>query len=280
MPYHVINTWQASDHRDVNGNYVHIKGRSGGLLSFILTLFGLSPTIELTVNDSMIMCKSGAANGMEERHTPLEHICSTNYGVMLPWLLSVFLGIVAAGVTALICKSQNVDSTVSFVFAGPIVGIIIWFIVYFLFRTYTVGFSDVSGHSFQLFFSPASLLDGTSVNQELARTTCAVIQQCISMRHSGQSAVLPASSPDDATGVAPQSISGIPAIPPPPPPIMPAVKLYYYASSDLKPQGPLSFADLLSLAKTGAIGPTTKVIAEGDAQWQSWESLQVQSGVE
>ena len=45
---------------------------------------------------------------------------------------------------------------------------------------------------------------------------------------------------------------------------------YYYANTEKKPTGPVSFADLQKLATAGAITASTPVIREGSPSWSTW----------
>lgn len=45
---------------------------------------------------------------------------------------------------------------------------------------------------------------------------------------------------------------------------------YYYANSEKKPTGPVSFADLQKLAASGVITASTPVIREGAPSWSTW----------
>lgn len=45
---------------------------------------------------------------------------------------------------------------------------------------------------------------------------------------------------------------------------------YYYANTEKKPTGPVSFADLQKLAAAREIGSSTPVIREGTSSWSTW----------
>ncbi len=70
----VIKSWTASDQPDTDGNYVNISGRAGGLVSWVLNLLGISPTVSLIVRDDRIIFQKGSLReGSLNFITPLGH---------------------------------------------------------------------------------------------------------------------------------------------------------------------------------------------------------------
>ena len=90
----VIKSWHASEIPDENGNYVHIAGRTDGLISWIFNLIGISPTVELKVSVGKISFVENSWAGLFECHTPLENVCTTFYGYIKPWKEAFILGVV------------------------------------------------------------------------------------------------------------------------------------------------------------------------------------------
>ena len=83
---YVIKEWFASETPNQNGIYVDITGRKGGLIAFILSLVGIDPVVSLVVDRENVRFKEGSLNGSESWVTPIEKLCSGNYGYAKPFL--------------------------------------------------------------------------------------------------------------------------------------------------------------------------------------------------
>ena len=251
MSAYVIKSWQASETPDANGNYVHITGRTGGLISWIFNLIGISPTVELKVNSDKISFIEGSWSGLVEYHTPVENVCATLYGFTKPWKEAVILGFVLAAATY---------------FLLGIPGILIGIIYYFLNKTLTVGFSDMGGRVSHINFK-RSIIEGHNVDEHSAAEVCRIIQARIQR--------LPASSTSKQTPPPPPTPAR--AMVPPPPPKADSAR-YYYANAKGETKGPFGLGELMALEKSGEIKPETNIIVEGGSEWSTWNTIKTKEG--
>ena len=67
---YVIKSWSASNRMDGDGNYINIEGRAGGILSWILNLLGVSPTVGMKVRADRIIFFEGSLEGTASSLTP------------------------------------------------------------------------------------------------------------------------------------------------------------------------------------------------------------------
>ena len=163
----VIKSWSAASEPDPNGNYVRISGRAGGLISWLLNLLGISPTVSLIVRDDRIIFQKGSLReGSLNVITPLENTCSTVYAFKRPLLEAVVLGVVLGLLTF---------------FSFGIIGIAIAILYYMLNKTLTVGFTDVSGRLHEVPFK-RSVIEGQVIDEAEAARVCEIIQRLVDAR--------------------------------------------------------------------------------------------------
>lgn len=164
MADYVIKSWKLQETPvGVGESNVKIEGRASGLLSWLLSLINVSPTISLTVTDDKITFEKGSLEGSMVYHTPLEKTCSTFYGYTKPWKEALAVGIVCGLLTL-------------FLLAIP--GIIIGILYYYLKKTLTVGYTDIGGHSHAISFQ-RSVIEGQNIDEAAAAKVCAMIQQLV-----------------------------------------------------------------------------------------------------
>ena len=164
MAAYVIKSWKAqTEPIDDSQTYVRIEGRAGGLLSWLLSLVNISPTVSMVVSSDKITFAEGSLSGSLRYLTPLENICATFYGYTKPWKEAVAIGVVIGLIT-------------SFLFGIP--GIIAGIIYYFLNKTLTVGYSDMGGLRNAIHFK-RSLIEGQNIDESEAAKVCAIIQNLV-----------------------------------------------------------------------------------------------------
>ena len=258
MNAYVIKTWHASDETDANGNYIHITGRAGGLISWLFNLLGISPTVELKVSAEQISFVEGSWGGLVQYNTPLENVCATLYGYTKPWKEALIIGLVFGMATF---------------FLMGIPGILIGIIYYFLNKTLTVGFTDMGGRASYINFK-RSIIEGHNVDEQAAAETCRIIQTRVQKVTASQLVPQPRTPTPTPTSNKPPA----PPPPPPPPPVEELRMKYYYADEQSQPKGPFSFVELLAFDKSGAIKPDTNVIAENSSDWIPWSVVKSKEG--
>ena len=187
MATYVIKSWRAADQPDVHGNYVTIIGRKQGIISWLLTLFRIDPTVSITASATRIEFSEASLSGTTNRLIPLPGICSTLYGYHKPWkkALSIFiiLGWLIAGVASAVASAGVAGDHVSVggLFLGLLVGLVFAILYYFLNRTLTLGFVENSGVVSAIQFK-RSVVENQDINQAQAGYVCQLVQFLVEAR--------------------------------------------------------------------------------------------------
>jgi hypothetical protein len=159
---YVIKEWFASDTPNEDGIYVHIKGRKAGLISFALSLVGINPIVSLVVDRENVRFMEGTWHGFQSYVTPIEKICSGNYGYAKPFwgtVIAVVIGV------ALLLPSLGVSLIL-------IVGAIVY---YFFNKTTRIGLAYVSGNSNGFAFK-RSIIEGENIDELAAGRIVSIIE--------------------------------------------------------------------------------------------------------
>ncbi len=162
----VIKSWSANDQADPNGNYVHISGRAGGFVAWLLNLLDISPTVQLVVRGDRIVFQKGSLEGTLNFITPLENTCSTFYAFKRPLKEAVILGVILGALTF---------------FSFGLIGIAIAILYYVLNKTLTIGFTDVGGRVSEIPFK-RSVIEGKNLDETEAARVCDIIQHLVDSR--------------------------------------------------------------------------------------------------
>jgi hypothetical protein len=160
-PY-VIKKWQVSETAGADQNNIEIEGRAGGLLSWLMSKVGISPTVKVEIGAEKIRFAEGSLAGNAHRIIPLESISSTFYGYAKPWkealLIAIVLGIPTFGI-----------------------GVILAIVYYYLNKSMTVGFVEVSGVVNAIAFK-RSVIEGIKVDETQAQQVAELTQRLIDAR--------------------------------------------------------------------------------------------------
>ncbi len=162
----VIKSWSAADQPDAAGNYVNINGRAGGLVSWLLNLLDISPTVHMTVRADKIIFQKGSLEGSLHFLTPLENTCSMFYALKRPLKEAVILGIVLGVATF---------------FTFGILGIAVAILYYVLNKTLTIGFTDTGGRLSEIPFK-RSVIEGQVIDEAEAARVCDIVQRLVDAR--------------------------------------------------------------------------------------------------
>lgn len=154
----VIKKWYAGDKANSNGDFVHLVGREGGLLSWLLSLFKIDPTSEIEIKDNLIKFISTSLAGQEKRIIPLNSITSAYYGYEKPWKMALVLTIILLPVF----------------FIGLIVGPL----YYYLNKNLTVGVVEASGWIGAFSFK-RSIIEGQNIDEDEAYKVIEIIRTLI-----------------------------------------------------------------------------------------------------
>jgi len=173
----VIKSWNITSQAAAGQPYVQIVARKAGLVAYLLSLLGIDATVSFEVTARHVFFGTGSLAGFNRRYVPLNHIASTFYGLSKPWkttvaviVLSLMLGISLIGVGS---RATTVIGTLV-LFGG--VGIAV--AIYFLNKSLTIGFTDVSGLSSGLAFK-TSVIEGQQIDENATEGVIQLIEHLI-----------------------------------------------------------------------------------------------------
>jgi len=186
MAAYVIKSWRASNEPDVHNNYVTIIGRKEGVISWLLALVRIDPTVSITVSATRIEFSEASLSGSVRRLIPLPGVCSTLYGYYKPWRKTVAVFILvtslAASLSSFLALARGNEH---FSFGGLFVALIVGFFLaashYFLNRTLTLGFVENSGVVSAIQFK-RSVVENQDINEAQAGYVCQVVQALVEAR--------------------------------------------------------------------------------------------------
>lgn len=81
---YVVKSWMINANAPVGQPVVEIRGRAPGLMSWLLSLFGIEPTVSLTLTHHTVEISKASVFGRSVRTIPLRQVASTDYGYSKP----------------------------------------------------------------------------------------------------------------------------------------------------------------------------------------------------
>lgn len=168
-PTYVIKEWKVSNQPLAGQPYVHIKGRSPGLISWLLALVGIEPTVSFQVTQDSIIYQQGSLSGSIQRTIPLSQISSTIHGYNKPIAL-IALAIVFGlqGIVAAAATRAPGMALVGLVVAA------VFFVFYFLNKSITVGVIEVAGVANVIRFK-RSVIEGQNIDENAAANVVGIV---------------------------------------------------------------------------------------------------------
>lgn len=174
----VLKEWRAGEKPvDKSGHYVRISGRQAGVIAWVLALLNVDPVTTIRVNTERVEFSQASLSGMASRMIPLEGICSTFYGYHKPWKSSValffFLSWLSVALATVLTRSvpgRLLGTLVALAVCGLVAAL-----YYFLSRTLTLGFVELSGVASAIQFK-RSVIENVDVDEDQARYICEITQ--------------------------------------------------------------------------------------------------------
>jgi hypothetical protein len=158
---HVIKEWFVNETPGSDGVYVRITGREGGVISFLLSLVGIDPTVSLIVDKDNVRFESGSWSGFVMYVTPLEKLCTGGYGYAKPWKTALLIAMLGTFT----------------VYLAPIfwIGAIVY---YFLNKQLMLALYDIGGRAYELDFK-RSVIEGIKVDENEAARVIRIIESLV-----------------------------------------------------------------------------------------------------
>ena len=188
----VIKEWFVSEVPNKDGVYVQIKGREAGIISFLLSLVGIDPTLSLVVDKNNIRSEEGSLSGFWWGITPINNVCAGSYGYGKPWKTALMIGVVGILV-----------GTISFILT-----LLFWigaFAYYFLNKEMELRLHDIGGVSRTKMVFKRSVIEGIRIDENEAARVIRIIEGLITHAALVGGNVLPAAYSPSAQSNAPGS---------------------------------------------------------------------------
>lgn len=158
---YVIKEWFVDETPDSEGVYVRIRGREGGIISFVLSWIGIDPTVTMTVDKGNVRFEKGSWSGFFKRITPMDKLCSGGYGYQKPWKSALVMGLIGIPLIPLLGLGLLV-----------ILGAVVY---YFLNKQLRVEFSEIGGRSEGIVFK-RSVVEGIKVDEADAARVVRILE--------------------------------------------------------------------------------------------------------
>jgi hypothetical protein len=171
MASYVVKSWYADQKVNPYGQYVSIKGRVPGLISWAMSSVGISPTISLECRSNNFIYEIGSWSGKQVKTIPLTKISSVYYGYTKPWkeaLLIGIIGFILGILIALMTKSFASNVVVTLLFWGLAIS------YYILNKDLSIGVCEVGGILSEINFR-RSLIEGVAVDEANAERVHLII---------------------------------------------------------------------------------------------------------
>ena len=169
----VISEWHVANQPNFQGEFVAIRGRAPGFLSWILSLLGVERGIRMVATRDHISFQEGDLGGSSTRIIHLNKICSTYHGYKKPWAEAFVIMFTVAGPLAGILM-EVMDSPVGGVI-GFLAAITCAGLYYALNKRMTIGLVEMSGVPHQIVFK-RSVLEGIDLNEQSSSHASDIIQ--------------------------------------------------------------------------------------------------------
>jgi hypothetical protein len=181
MAVYVIKSWRASDQPDQQRNFVTIIGRRQGIISWLLALFGIDPTVTIRIGEARIEFSEASLSGSVRRLIPLSSVCSSLYGYNKPWRRAVGIAFTLFWAVAVVSTEINRQPSLDILVVALLCSIALALLYYFLNRTLTLGFVENSGVVSAIQFK-RSVVENQDINEHQAGYVCQMTQYLVERR--------------------------------------------------------------------------------------------------
>lgn len=173
----VIQEWRASNEPDADGRFVHIRGRSAGVFSWLLSALSLDEDISVAVFEGRVEFEESSLFGKKRIMIPLSSLSSTEYGYHKPWkgaVIVFFIAVILIAAVLAVNGSNGAASTI----VGLVIGALVSTVFYVLNRSLRLGFLEHSGRASGIQFKK-SIIENMQISEVQAGYVCLLIQSLI-----------------------------------------------------------------------------------------------------
>jgi hypothetical protein len=156
---------------------IELVGRQQGIISFLLTLVGISPITDFRVTPDELCCNSTSLFGRQNQSVPLRAISSIAAGVRKPvgylFVAFIFLVIGVFGGLGVLWREGLYKFLVSFMVCGAFAGVFIW--LYVINKRFFVSVYTQGGPPILLSLKP-NVIEGVPLDLERALQVVKIIR--------------------------------------------------------------------------------------------------------
>lgn len=157
---------------------VEIMGRREGLIAFLLTLIGLSPTTSLVVDDREAVCTTSGLLGIAHQSVPLDRVAQVTSGSKVAF--EYILAAVIMGLIGLVMSAFSLFNGLVLGVLGVIVLTVLFVAIalglYFINKRFYVGVFPQGGWPMLMVFKP-NVIEGVELNLERALEVASIIRR-------------------------------------------------------------------------------------------------------
>lgn len=171
MASYVVKSWYADQRANPRGQYISIKGRASGVVSWVMSLIGISPTFSLECGCNNFVYEIGSWSGKRVTTIPLAKISSVYYGYTKPWKEALAIGIVGffAGNLAFAMTHSLATSAISTLMVWTLA-----VVYYALNKDLSIGVCETGGILSSVDFR-RSVIEGIAVDEAAAERVHLII---------------------------------------------------------------------------------------------------------
>lgn len=175
MATYVVKSWYADQKMNPHGQYVSIKGRAPGLISWVLSLLGVSPTVSLQCGCNNFVYEAGSLSGKQVKTIPLSKISSVYYGYAKPWKQALAIALIGVTLATPFYAATQSGLASAFII---LVCLALGFAYYLLNKDFSIGVCEVGGIVSGIDFR-RSLIEGVTVDEGAAEKVHLIIQALV-----------------------------------------------------------------------------------------------------
>ena len=169
----VISEWNVGNQPNASGEYIGIRGRAPGLLSWLLSVLGVERGIRMVATSKHIKFTQGDLGGSSTRIIPFDKICSTSYGYKKPWIEALTI-IWVAGAMLYSLGTAMIGGVMGGII-GVLIAIGIAALYYTLNKRMSISLIEMSGTVNQIVFK-RSVLEGIQLDETTSAYASDIIQ--------------------------------------------------------------------------------------------------------
>ena len=180
----VISEWHVANQPNAQGEYIAIRGRAPGVLSWILSVLGVERGVRMVATSNHVRFQQGDLGGSVTRIIHLDKICSTSYGYRKPWAEAFGIVVMGGGLGPLLGEAVIGGSMGYAIGFLAVIGIAALY--YALNKRMSISLIEMSGTVNQIVFK-RSVLEGIKLDESSSAYASDILQWLMDQAGGGSS---------------------------------------------------------------------------------------------